>query len=306
MKPSKERPNFSMTDRDYRILYFLALFGGLRAMELSTLEFWKDPTHWQPKPHKNCQQRLLFLHKGGYVTHLEQASIPSEGRRPFIHLITQKGIKALAAHRGVEVNELRWRKVDLRSGTQFLDHLMSINEVIVATMFATKHLNVPSELVTWIDDLQLRKDHSKDIIQWEGKTGTVEEGTIIPDSYIVIHREVPNPKDRAKHFFLEADLGTETIVASKDERRSWDRKIRAYASYYQPKGRYEQRYKTTTGRVLTVTTSQRRLANLKRISEEAGAGAKYWFSTFELLTPLSVLTQPIWQQAGKEGLFSIF
>jgi hypothetical protein len=57
--------------------------------------------------------------------------------------------------------------------------------------------------------------------------------------------------------------------------------------------------------VLTVTTGERRLANLKKITEEAGGKSRFWFTTFEQLTSNTALNQPIWQIAGREGEYSL-
>jgi len=50
--------------------------------------------------------------------------------------------------------------------------------------------------------------------------------------------------------------------------------------------------------VLTVTTGEKRLDNLRRLTEEAEGKVKFWFTTFDQLTPETVLTAPIWQVAS--------
>jgi hypothetical protein len=53
--------------------------------------------------------------------------------------------------------------------------------------------------------------------------------------------------------------------------------MRAYAAYV-ASGAYTARYGSRGLRILTVTTSPGRLANLKRIAEEAGK-SRFWFTT---------------------------
>ena len=55
-------------------------------------------------------------------------------------------------------------------------------------------------------------------------------------------------------------------------------------------------------RVLTVTTSEKRLSNLKLVTESAGGRELFWSSTFDQATAESVSTDPIWQVAGEGGL----
>ena len=59
------------------------------------------------------------------------------------------------------------------------------------------------------------------------------------------------------------------------------------------------------GRVLTVTTGEKRAANLKAITEREGGKGKFWFTTLAQVTPETVLTMPIWQKAGSDELHSL-
>ena len=59
-------------------------------------------------------------------------------------------------------------------------------------------------------------------------------------------------------------------------------------------GKYEARYGTRHGCILTVTIGERRLANLKRITEEVGGKARFWFTTIERIKAGDILTDPMW------------
>jgi hypothetical protein len=82
------------------------------------------------------------------------------------------------------------------------------------------------------------------------------------------------------------------------------RKVRAYMAYYRS-GQYHARYGTRSLRVLTVTTSQKRLANLKASTEQAGGGPMFWFTTFDRVNTENILSAPIWQVAGDKGNHSL-
>jgi hypothetical protein len=47
-----------------------------------------------------------------------------------------------------------------------------------------------------------------------------------------------------------------------------------------------------------VTTGERRLANMMDQTERAGGQELFYFTTFDKVSPATVLAQPIWQPAG--------
>src|SRR5690349_18908820 len=79
-----------------------------------------------------------------------------------------------------------------------------------------------------------------------------------------------------------------------------------YLQYYKRGGLYEKRYGTHKGRVLTITTSEERLVNLKRVTEEAEGMQRFWFTTFDKVNYRTVFFEPIWQLAHAEGSRSLF
>jgi hypothetical protein len=109
---------------------------------------------------------------------------------------------------------------------------------------------------------------------------------------------------------LEADRRTVVGQYSRWGRKDWARKVRAYIAYFTPHSPeepspYAQRFGTSRLRILTVTTGQTWLGNLKRITKQAGGRGRFWFTTFDQVTPETVLTEPIWQKAGQDGLFRL-
>ena len=93
-------------------------------------------------------------------------------------------------------------------------------------------------------------------------------------------------------------------VSSKSGRRDWARKVRAYSAFYES-GQYAQRYSAEQFRVLTVTTGAVRLANLKTITEEAGGGRRFWFTTYEQLTSQTAFSAPVWSVAGSNDTYAL-
>ena len=110
-------------------------------------------------------------------------------------------------------------------------------------------------------------------------------------------------------WFGEIDRGTETLSYSDPGRdlNFWALKVRKYGEYF--KTWYEQVYPETKGkgRILVVTTSEARLANMARVCREVAgkAARRYWFTIFSRVRPRyddyfsnAVLEEAIWQQAS--------
>ena len=140
----------------------------------------------------------------------------------------------------------------------------------------------------------LKKEHGKDEerVAIRSVGGREQRVALIADGYFIL-RHV----GRRAHFFIEVDRST---VSNK----RWMQKVRAYMAYYRS-GQYQARYQTRSLRVLTVTTSQKRLANLKAATEQTGAGPMFWFTTFDLVNTENVLSTPIWQVAGGQGNYAL-
>jgi hypothetical protein len=132
-----------------------------------------------------------------------------------------------------------------------------------------------------------------------GAQGGRQKVAVVPDGYFVLET-----KDKVFHCFLEADRGTVVGRSSRWQTRDWRRKILAYVEYHRC-GAFTKRYGGRGLRVLTVTTGETRLANLRAITEEAGGKARFWFTTFDQVTPATVLTEPIWKVAGREDLHQL-
>jgi hypothetical protein len=94
-------------------------------------------------------------------------------------------------------------------------------------------------------------------------------------------------------------MGTETGISSR-QGKDWASKVRAYTAFYES-GQYTRRYEMEVMRVLTVTTGKKRLKTLKTVTEAVTEGARqamFWFSTFDQVSPNTVLSHRIWEIAG--------
>jgi len=286
---SAKLPGIVLTNRDVSILEAVYNYRALTTPQVAALLFSPTTRTW-------CTYRLQLLFHHGYLFRAEQPQIPSEARKPFVYWLDRKGAEELATSRACNVKDLNWDRSERKVRYYFLEHLLAINDIRIAiTTSATAH-NVTLE--AWYDERTLKRTHKQDPITLTSSTGEKQTTTLIPDGYFLLDTET-----RRYHRFLEIDRATETGKAQGDLKRDWARKIVCYLEYYRA-GRFQARYHSQGMVVLTITTSEKRLANLKRITEEIGGRERFWFTTFARLTQpdTNILTSPIWDIATTEGL----
>ncbi|MCA9938212.1 MAG: replication-relaxation family protein [Anaerolineales bacterium] len=290
--PETRLPGFRLTSRDRAIIRAVYRYRVLTTPQVEALLFRPD----QGQPHRTktsrCRHRLKLLYHHGYLARQELPTRPSEGRKPLIYFLDAGAIPLLAQELDVFPEDIDWKPVYNRLQPQSVDHLLAINDVRIAVDVGAQV--TPVRLVRWLDEKTLKSREMRDSVEIVVHQGRRSRATIVPDGYFLL---TDNTYDY--HHMLEVDMGTETLRSSRYNRRDFARKIRGYLAYWQS-GKYTARYQTEAMRVLTVTTSEKRLANLVRVTEGVGGGQQFWFTTFAKVTPADVLTQPIWVVAGED------
>jgi hypothetical protein len=292
--PVDELPGFRLTQRDREIVRAIYQHRALTTAQIEALFFPPSNGQGRAPSATRCQHRLKLLYHHGFLMRDEQPlKVLSAARKPLVYLLDQKGAALVAQMLGLDVEEIDWRPKDNQVSTLFLDHLLATNNVRVAITIAARQKGYAIEI--WLDDKTLKRE-MKDYVMLTGPQGGQEKAAVVPDGYFALHAG-----EYRYHHFLEIDLRTVVGEASKWGRRDWARKIKVYLAYHNG-GQYQERYGTRSLRILTVTTGEKRLSNLKRITEKSGGRSRFWFTTFDLATSSKILTEPIWQVAGREGL----
>ena len=117
--------------------------------------------------------------------------------------------------------------------------------------------------------------------------GRYREVAVIPDAYFSVQMG-----NRRAPFFLELDRATMSTAR-------WNTRVKAYMLYLRT-GKYTERYHSTSLRILTLTTTPRRMLNLMQATMKAGGTNLFWFTTFDQVNPTSVFFAPIWLLANDE------
>jgi hypothetical protein len=294
------RPRFRLTERDrdvvvavydYRVmttnqieaLFFAARNGGSKSA--------KSPYN------SRCRLRLQALYHAGYLQRDEQPQKLSEGRKPLLYFLDVKGAELVAQTKDVPIEELDWNPKTHQVSPFTIEHLLATNDVRVTIQLSVRTHGLA--VTCWVDDSSLRRQGTKDYVLIRTKEGSQQKVAIVPDGYFVLETE-----KHKYHQFLEVDMGTTTGIYAKTGKRDWARKVSAYLEYHRS-GKYGERYGTQSMRVLTVTTSERRLANLRAVTEHVGGKGRFWFTTFAKVSSADALTDPIWNKAGSAEFHSL-
>ena len=296
----ESRPAVRLTERDIAIIQAVYEYRALTTIQIQRLLFPVCAAAESANGRRVvAQQRLKLLYHNEYLTRDERPTKLSEGRQALVYFLDKRGAQLLATYLKIEPTELDWRPRDNVSGAGwlFLDHLLHTNDVRLGLTSAAQASEC--QITRWIDDRALRRREMKEYVMLKTESGVNERVAIVPDGFFSLVRG-----ETVFHHFVEVDLATVVGLSSKSGRRDWARKVRAYLAYHQS-GQYKARYGAQEFRVLTVTTGQGRLENLRAITEEAGGKHRFWFTTFEQLATMHLLTEKVWSHAGQHDLRSL-
>ena len=219
-----------------------------------------------------------------YITQIATAPAAS----PMVFTIAKLGAQVLVDTYGYDADDLYFAGSQMRNW-QSLQPILAVND-IRAAIFRACDERPPFELVRWWIEARFRA--APDEVTVTNRRGRPGRKPVLPDGYCLIRA----PAGYA-HYFIEADKGSEGHKQFRSQ-------VEIYQAYV-TSGQYQQRFKTTSLRVLIVTTSPRRRDNLRRTTRGAGGKELYLFSTFDQMQPEAVLTEPIWYPATGEDAVAL-
>jgi len=284
-----------ITERDVEIVKAVYEYRAMTIRQVLLLLFPPDDPEKGPEAKLSvCKRRLHLLWQNRFLERVVLPVVPLQGAPRVIHLLGERGATLLASELGIDRGAIGWTSERNKVTLTFLEHTLKINDFRVAITVAARRRG--DEISEWIGEAELkalreRVDDPRDRDKHPEKRRKIP---VAPDGYFV-YRRADRP-ERPGYFFLEVDMAT---MAN----RRWAAKIRGYIGYTSKNAEgdspYSRRYNTHRLRVLTVTTSERRLRNLKATTERVGGKSRFWFTTFEHLTPEAILG-PVWAVAGRE------
>jgi|Deesub1362A_J573_1020465.scaffolds.fasta_scaffold01835_1 hypothetical protein len=267
----KEAPSMVLTERDKKVILLVYENRFLRRDQIQKLFFPSTQT---------CNQRLMKLYQHRF---LERIFKPvSFGQSQAVYALDKRGKDIVARELGLE--NIKWSKSKNRVELFFLEHTLAVNDFKVnLLLFLRERRDV--KLLFFKHEWEDLKDRVSDP---RGKRPYLP---VTPDAFFGIETE------RGKaYFFLEADRGTQTLKRFRE-------KIVAYRQYWK-EGKYQERHGFKNFRVLTVTTSKKRLLNLLSLAEKEGARTMFLFTTEDCITS-DFLSSPIWLAPIENGFVSL-
>lgn len=210
--------------------------------------------------------RLLGLTRAGLLRSFFFGTIP--GGRKAMYTLSRPGRDLIGAPTG----GIRRKSRQTVVGDLFVEHQMRINEIYAALKFG-------------------RLPHGIALRRWLSFSGPISPDTaLVPDSYFEIERS-----GVAQAMFLEVDLGTEAL-------RVWRRKTAEYLKLA-VSGQFTRTFSQPRFRVLVLTTSDRRLENI-RTTVRRSTDKIFWFSTFPSINR-DGLWSPVWLRPAGDQKFSL-
>jgi hypothetical protein len=273
-------PAMRLTARDGKILEAIHAFDGVLSDRQIKRLFFSGTSQMQ------LRMRLLYQH--GYVAR------PDRRRRAsmteMVYWLDTKGAAYVGGLSGVPLDEFSFRR---EPKWMQLEHDLAVNDLRMTVMAACR-LPCPYSLEEWIPQSEFWAH--PDRVEFTLPNGKKAARHIRPDGFCVIRQGTYYSR-----LLIERDK------ASEDNPRIGREKILPGIAYLRSNA-YKKRFGFASGRWLFMTTSMRRLVNLKRQTEiVAGQDAKlFFFTTEDAVTPETVLTTPIWWRGGEDTPSSLF
>jgi len=222
--------------------------------------------HFVDASHVACCVRLKKLYENRFLDRVGRpaASVKSQA----VYALDKRGADVVAAALEINRHKIRWSRASNRVEWLFMDHTLAVSEFKVC-------LN--ATLASRREEIFFYQRGDKSHLRRISVTGAKKKYFVVaPDAFFGIQ------SGRGKHiFFLEVDMGTETLSRFAE-------KVVAYKRYWKS-GKYGEEYRFNHFRVITVCESERRLANLRRATGEAGGMSMFLFTTFQAIQEYGTL-----------------
>jgi len=270
---AKKPPRFQMTARDIKLVRAVAKYRYLYVEQFA----WLFPDASQ----RGLENRLRLLFHNKY---LDRVILVDSLSRKLIYSMTEKGARLLAETDKVPREDIPWRRHLNQVSISHIQHLLSVNDVVVSLESALLQGKAKGKVELY-KILHGDPDLHKLSVMFLNQDGARYRSSVIPDAVIGL-------KFRGGEiglFFVEVDRATMTI-------NRWQDKVNVYYEYSRT-AELKERFKTGWFIVLTVTTSEKRIASLAERTVALGGRRAFWYTTADRIEPDSILTR-IWLRAG--------
>mgnify|MGYP002345330837 FL=1 len=291
-------------ERDGEILQAIYERDGVMAKRQLKILFWPEKTD------RAMEKRLTKLYRLGYLDWPGSLDWRTKPIPEPICWLGAKGVLWVAARNGVTLdiphgeNETWKRRLEVKLREQGiywmreprwiqLQHDIRVGDFRLITEQAIS-ADPSWQLETWQHEGVFRSHVDTveySVVGLDGQPKKIRKG-VIPDSFFML-QDTGTGQTRAR-VLLELDMATQ------DNPRFGREKVLPGINYILS-SQYKARFGDNSGRWLVVTTGERRMQNLKRQAESVAgrAAGAFYFTTFERVSPQTILSQPIWYRGGE-------
>jgi hypothetical protein len=309
----EEQPAFRLTDRDRELLKVIYDYRFLTAEMIQDLAPSVELTPRQQealvrliaarrakltgtegseqssvRTKRKILHRLMVLYHNGYLQRLKLSDY-----EPIVYALGNKGADELVLYHGIDRQKIDWTTKNRETSERYMRHGLMVSRFRHALELTLRGLPGAS-LLFWEPNgaFTASVEYDEAITGRDGARTRRVKGTVIPDGYFAL-----TYKGKTAHFFLEADRSTMSNAR-------FLAKLKNYFHFYATQVRAGEHPSGMKGfAVLTVTLSEERKQNLRRIAKDVdpnGRGLNLWWFACERSyqgKPQELLGK-MWQTAG--------
>jgi hypothetical protein len=286
----KEYEQIQLTDRDRQILATIHAYDGMMSLkQLWRLYFPDCAADVQPR------KRLRDLCNNGYLAMPQsEEDLRWVPLGETVYWLDIEGAKVLAGLRGLDYPDFEWRPAGRWSK---ITHDLAVNDFRLTIAEACEQ-DPEMALVDWVAEGEFLRE--KDTVTYTNRDGSSGKRIMQPDGWFQVKKPSQRyPGKWANYAFLvEIDMGTESTT------RFGRDKVPSGVAYLKSE-LYAQRFGVKYGRYVVVTSSETRMHNMMTQTERLGGEKRFYFTTFERISPQSAFYEPIWWLAGAREQYSL-
>lgn len=222
---------------------------------------------------------------------------PLAGAPKMVYALGDRGADLLADKLGIDRGKIRWGEKNRQVKERHIHHTLMISNFRMCLETALDPLS-QTQLLFWEKE---SRDQLRDYAYTRDSRGRRRELPIVPDGFFGIN---DRKRKHPWYFFLEADQSTMSNGRFLD-------KMKAYWEWGIHQKGHTRKFGIKGFRVLTITKTEQRKENLRKITKKADDDERgsfmFWFTSEQRYTterPETILG-PIWQTSNGHKYHSI-
>jgi len=263
-------PPLRLTADDIAVISHVARHRFLRSTHLIQLLSGRSP--------KKLLERLGALYHNGYLDRprAQLDYYATAGSAPIVYAVGNRGAAVLAEFDGLQRSKVDWTDKNRTAGRVFIEHTLLTADLAVA-FEAACHLHGNVRLINSSEILAAAPEVTRNTQNPWALPARIHYGNgmhdvhVIPDKVFGLDFSVARKRS---YFFVEADRGTMPVKrGGQSKQTSFHQKFLAYLAGAGAVNAHGKRLGIGNFRVLTVTTSEQRIATMIDALKLATKGA---------------------------------